>query len=253
MLLIYSVYGVAISNVIVNSILAAAGFLILYSQEYVKFCWFKKDDGGIFKDWCKVGAFSGLQQFADNFIYTIMICKMVNLVADQGDYWNANNFIWGVLLIPITSLGEVIRSDSKNGYGKLKQSNYYFISGAVVALWAISVPAWTPFFRYAENLSNADEIFAITIKLAPFYIAYTGSSIIDNIFIGLGKTAYNAVNSLIINFVYYGVFYVLYLTKSIEFNMNVIILMFGFGMVVHFIVSLVQEKIFLRKRELALF
>ncbi len=240
------VYGVAISNVIVNSILAAASFFILYTQKYIRFCWFHKADGTIFKNWFKVGAFSGLQQFIDNFIYTIMVCKMVNLVADQGNYWNANNFIWGVLLIPITALAEVIRSDCKCGYNNLKKSNYYFISGAVIVLWVISVPAWLPFFQYAENLSNADEIFAITLKLAPFYIAYMGSSIIDNIFIGLGKTAYNAVNSLIINFVYYGVFYVLYLTRTINFTMDVIILMFGFGMVAHFIISLIQEKIFLR-------
>ena len=66
----------------------------------------------------------------------------------------------------------------------------------------------------------------------------------------MGKTIYNAVNSLIINLGYYGIFYVLYLTKAIHFNMNTIILMFGFGMVVHYIVSLVEEKIFFKKREL---
>ena len=97
-------------------------------------------------------------------------------------------------------------------------------------LWAVTIPAWTPFFRYAQNLGNAEEIFAIVIKLAPFYIAYAGCAIIDNIFIGLGRTEYNAVNSLIINLGYYGVFYVLYLTNAITFDMNTIILMFGFGM-----------------------
>ena len=124
---------------------------------------------------------------------------MVNMVAEQGNYWVANNFIWGWLLIPITALSEVIRSDCKDGYQNLKQTNYYLIGGAVVILLAITTPAWLPFFRYAENLSNANEIFIITLKLAPFYIAYVGCAIIDNIFIGFGKTVYNAVNSLIIN------------------------------------------------------
>ncbi len=246
----FGIYGIAISNIIVNTILSVASFSILYLGKYIKFCWFKKNDGAIFKEWCKVGVFSGIQQFIDNFIYAIMICKMVNMVAEQGNYWIANNFIWGWLLIPISALAEVIRCDCKDGYAKLKQFNYYFITGAVIMLWAISIPLWTPFYAYAENLSNASAIFAITIKLAPFYIAYAGCAIIDNIFIGLGKTIYNAINSLIINLAYYGIFYVLYFTKAINFTMDTIILMFGFGMVVHLIVSIIEEKLFFRKREL---
>lgn len=246
----FGVYGVAISNMIVSIILAVTGILILYFQKYIKFCRFKKEDINIFKEWCKIGVFSGLQQFIDNFVYAIMICKMVNLVAEQGNYWLANNFIWGWLLIPITALSEVIRSDCKEGYENLKQFNYYFIVSMVVISWVLSIPIWKPFFQYVEKISNAEEIFLIVIKLVPFYIAYAGCAIIDNIFIGLGKTIYNAINSLIINIIYYGVFYVLYLTKAIEFNMNVIILMFGFGMVVHLIVSFIEEKIIYKKSKI---
>lgn len=246
----FGVYGVAISNIIVNSILAVACIAILYFEKQIKFCWFKKTDGVIFKEWLRVGVFSGTQQFIDNFIYAIMICKMVNLVTEQGNYWIANNFIWGWLLIPISALAEVIRSDCKDGYKKLKQFNYYFIACSVVVLWAITIPLWTPFFRYAQNLQNASEIFMIVIKLVPFYIAYAGCAIIDNIFIGTGKTIYNAVNSLIINLGYYGIFYVLYRTSAITFNMNTIILMFGLGMVVHWIVSIVEEQYFFKKRQL---
>ena len=60
---------------------------------------------------------------------------------------------------------------------------------------------------------------------------------------------YNAVNSLIINLGYYGIFYVLYRTNTITFDMNTIILMFGFGMVVHYVISLIQEKVFFKKNE----
>lgn len=153
------------------------------------------------------------------------------------------------MLIPITALTEIIRRDCKDGYLKLKQFNYYFIVACIIFIWAITVPLWTPFYKYAENLSNAKEIFLITIKLAPFYIAYAGCAIIDNIFVGLGKTIYSTVNSLIINMIYYGIFYILYLSNAINFTMDVIILMFGFGMVVHFAVSFIEEKFFLRKYE----
>lgn len=246
----FGVYGIAISNIIVNAVLAISSFALLYVQKHIKFCWFHKSDLPVLKEWLKVGVFSGEQQFIDNLIYAVMVCKMVNMVAEQGNYWIANNFIWGWLLIPITALSEVVKRDCKDGYTKLKQFNYYFIAVVVVAVWALSIPLWTPFFRYAENLQNASIIFAITIKLAPFYIAYVGCAIIDNIFVGLGKTIYNVINSLIINLIYYGIFYVLYLTKAITFSMNVIILMFGFGMVVHLAISLIEEKVFLRKFEM---
>ena len=172
---------------------------------------------------------------------------MVNAVSGQGNYWIANNFIWGWLLIPITALSEVIRRDCKDGYCGLKQFDYYFVAASTVVLWTITIPLWTPFFRYVENLDNADEIFSIVIKLVPFYVAYAGCAIVDNIFIGLGKTVYNAINSLIVNFVYYGIFYVLYRSGVVVFDMNTIILMFGFGMVAHLGISLTEEKAFLKR------
>ena len=245
----FGVYGIAISNIIVNIILAITSFIILYIQKYIKACLFHKTDLLVWKEWGKIGLSSGIQQFIDNLFYAVMICKMINTVAEQGNYWIANNFIWGWLLIPVSALSEIIKRDCKDGYKELHLSNYYFIATIIIMIWAISIPLWIPFYRYAENLSNADEIFLITIKLVPFYIAYAGCAIIDNIFIGLGKTIYNAINSLIVNFVYYGIFYILYITKSVTFTLDVIILMFGFGMVVHFIVSLTEERIFLRKSE----
>lgn len=246
----FGVYGIALSNIIVNTLLAVASFVMLYLQKLVKPCWFNKADVPVLKEWGKVGVFSGVQQFIDNLIYAIMIGRMVNMVAEQGNYWIANNFIWGWLLIPISALTEVIRRDCKDGYKNLKQFNYYFISAAVVVVWAVTIPLWTPFFRHAENLSNASEIFTIVIKLAPFYIAYIGCAIIDNIFVGLGKTIYNAINSLIINIVYYGIFFILYLTNAITFTMDTIIIMFGLGMVVHLAISLLLEKVFFKKFDL---
>ncbi len=241
------VYGVAVSNIISNTLLSAMCIMLLYKQGYIRFKCFKKSDGAMLREWCKTGAFSGLQQFIDNLIYAVMVCKMVNMVAEQGNYWIANNFIWGWLLIPITALAEVIRSDCKDGYKELRKFNYYFIAAASAMLWVVTIPTWTPFFRYAQGLENAGEIFGIVIKLVPFYIAYAGCAIIDNIFVGLGKTSYNAVNSLIINFGYYGIFYILYRAHTVTFNMNTIIFMFGFGMVVHLAVSLIEEKMFFKR------
>lgn len=238
------VYGVAISNIIVNTILGIVSSLILVKEKAISLCLFKKDDLTLFKTWLKIGVFSGMQQFIDNLIYAVMICKMVNMVAEQGNYWVANNFIWGYLLIPIQAMAEIIKRDSKVGYANLEKSNYYLLTTLIILLEACTILLWFSFYKNMEKLENAKEIFVITVKLAPFYIAYGFSIIIDSIFIGLGKTKYNMINSLIVNFIYYGIFYILYKTSVITFTMNVIILMFGFGMVFHLIVSIVEELIF---------
>ena len=76
---------------------------------------------------------------------------------------------------------------------------------------------------------------------------YSLSIVPDSIFIGLGKTKYNAINSVIINLGYYGLFYLLYSLHRIAFDMNMIIFMFGFGNVVHMIISYVEQFIYVQK------
>ena len=243
----FGVVGVAVSNILINLILAAAGIVVLFYQKAIKISWFKKTDLPIFKEWCKVGVFSGVQQFIANIVYALMIVKMVNLVAESGNYWVSNNFIWGWLLIPTYALTEVIRKDCKDGYSNLKQSNYYFITIFIVLTWCITIPLWIPFFRSIERLENYQRIFEIVILAFPFYIPYAFQQIPDNIFVGLGKTKYNFINTCIINFIYYGVWYILYKTEAVNFTMTTIILMFGFGMVASYAVSILEEKIFLKK------
>ena len=243
----FGVIGVASSKILINALLAIVGIVILFIEKSVKISWFKKEDFKVFKEWCKVGVFSGIQQFISNIVYALMVVKMVNLVSESGNYWVGNNFIWGWLLIPIYALTEIIRRDCKNGYFELKQSNYYLITIFIVLLWCISIPLWIPFFKYVEVLENYQRIFQIVIILFPFYIPYVFQQIPDNIFVGLGKTKYNFINTCIINFIYYGIWYILYKTNNITFTMNKIIFMFGFGMLTSYIVSITEEKLFLKR------
>lgn len=242
----FGVIGVAVSTILINLILGIVGVWVLRSQKYIKIEKFSRQDLGICKEWARVGAFSGFQQFIDNIFYALMIGKMVNMVSEQGNYWIANNFIWGWLLIPVTALTEIIRTDCKKDYRKLRQSNYYIVTLLIVIVWTVTIPLWNTFYRYAEQLTNYREIFSITVKLFPFYIAYAFCVIPDNIFIGFENTQYNMINSLIINLGYYGSFFILYITKTVTMSMNVIILMFGFGMVIHLIISIIEERIFLK-------
>ena len=239
--------GVALSNIIANTIMGVLGIGILVYGKYMSVGKYQKEDVTYYKDWGKIGLFAGGQQFLDNIIYALMICRMVNAVSESGNYWVSNNFIWGWLLIPITCMAEIIRKDAgENGY-KLKQINYYSITLITVVFWFTLIPTYHWFFVTVEKLSNPDEIFKIVVKNLGFYIFYALSQIPDSIFIGMGKTKYNAINSLFCNIVYYGIWFILYQTKVVTMSMDMIIIMFGCGNIVHFVVSLIEEKFFLKK------
>lgn len=241
------VNGVAISNIISNLIMALVGVAMLVYIKQLKPGKFTKEDIPHLKDWGRVGLFAGGQQFLDNIIYALMIVRMVNAVSESGNYWVSNNFIWGWLLIPITCLVEIIRKDAgKDGYN-VKQSNYYSITTIVVLLWFVLIPTYKWFFGTVEGITNSERIFEIVVKNLGFYVAYAFSQIPDAIFVGMGKTKYNAINSILCNIVYYGVWFIFYQTGAVVMTMDMIIVMFGCGNIFHWIVSLIEEKVFLRK------
>ena len=243
--------GIAVSNIIANGIMGTLAVTMLILIKQLRPGTFNKDDVPHLKDWGRVGLFAGGQQFLDNIIYALMIARMVNAVSESGNYWVSNNFIWGWLLIPITCLAEIIRKDAgADGY-KLKQINYYSITIFALVIWFSLIPTYNWFFGTVEGLDNPERIFEIVVKNLGFYVAYALSQIPDAIFVGMGKTKYNAINSLICNIGYYGIWFILYIANVVTMTMDMIIIMFGVGNVVHLAVSLIEEKIFL-KRELTL-
>ncbi len=238
------VNGVAISNIVSNVVMSIGGILLLIKGRYILPCLLHISDFPLLMSWIQIGASSGGGQFLDNIVYALMVSKMVNSVSEQGNYWAANNFIWQLLLIPILALSEVIKHDCKNEYRELNKSNYYMIAFFSVLIWAVFIPFYSSFFKNIEQLGNYQMITSITLKLLPFYIFYAISIIPDSIFVGYGKTSYTFITSLIVNIFYYGVFYILYITNNITMDMNTIILMFGFGIVLHSIVGIIEMFIF---------
>ena len=73
----------------------------------------------------------------------------------------------------------------------------------------------------------------------PFYLTYIVSAFIDAWFISKGKTIYNMFISVIVNVIYYGIIYILFKNGIFTMNMNFIIYMFGGGMVVHMMLSII--------------
>lgn len=232
--------GASYSEIITNSIIGIIALIIVYIRKYIGF---GKVNLQWLKDYLRIGLFSGLQIFLDNFIYAIMICKMVNAVSESGNYWVANNFIWGWLLIPIIVITEIIK---KNNLDKLDFKNTWKYGLIISILWLISVPGWRWFIINVMS-SDANTILNILYPLVPFYIAYIISSFIDGWFISKGKTIYNTINSFLVNIVYYGIAYILFNKGLFELDILFVIMLFGLGNVVHMLISVLLYNIEIKR------
>ncbi|MGN0583647.1 MAG: hypothetical protein ACI4KB_13190 [Oscillospiraceae bacterium] len=233
--------GASYSEITVNSILAIISMLLAFHNKYIGF---GKCNLSWIKEWWHIGIFAGIQIFLDNFIYAIMICKMVNSVSESGNYWVANNFIWGWLLVPVSCLAEIIK---KNSLEKLNMKNTWRFALGIAGLWIVSMPGWHWFIEKIMAC-NPDVTLAIVWPLIPFYFTYIVSALIDAWFISKGKTIYTTIISLFVNIVYYGILFILFKKGTFESSMMFIILMFGFGMVVHLILSLIIYRYDVKKQ-----
>ena len=225
------VNGIAYTNIIVNTVLLLLAITLLYREgiklfgkERLSFTWMK--------EWVRVSGFSGLESFVRNIAFMLMIVRMVNVVGEQGTFWIANNFIWGWLLLPIIQLGELIKSDfGTNGMkaNKERAFGYFAITTVIVLLWCISIPLYEPFIRNVMNVENSDVVTHLVLISLVFYVLFAYNNVIDSIFYGLGKTNYMLFQSLVINIVYYGLMFVLYVTKIYVPTLDKIALMFAGG------------------------
>ena len=226
----FGVSGAAFSNLVINLFAGLICFALVEHSGFRQVSVQPSVNGyGWLWKWAKIGGFSGAQILLDNLIYALIVCKMVNDVTEQGNYWVANNFIWGLLLVPISALAEIIKRENRPNQVR----NYFKASAVIVLLWAISIPVWKPFFQYMMGIKDPEPICHIVFTLLPFYVAYAVSSIFGNIFTAAGKTAYNCAISVVVNIGYYGIVYSFYRHGAFSASIEFICYLFGFGMCVN--------------------
>ena len=225
------VNGIAYTNIIVNVLLLGLAIGLSY-RENIRIISIGKLDFSWIKEWGKVGAFSGIESLVRNLALMLMIVRMVNVIGEQGTFWVANNFIWGWILLPIIQLGELIKSDvGVKSIQAIKERGigYTFLTFLIVLLWLAFLPLFEPFIRVVMNVENADEVFHLVFISIGFYVLFAFNNIIDSIFYGLGKTNYMLFQSLVINIVYYGTMFILYVTGVYIPTLDKIALMFAGG------------------------
>lgn len=224
------VNGIAVSNIIANIILMVLVYFILkkesinlFSKEKLSFAWIK--------DLSKVGAISGLESFVRNIAFMLMVIRMVNVVGEQGTFWVANNFIWGWLLLPVIQLGELVKRDCGESQNTIKEKTlgYLGITAIITIFWFISIPLWKPFLRDVLQLSNYLDVYKIALVSVGFYVLFAFNNVIDSIFYGIGKTKYMLFQSVIINSVFYGGLFILYITGIYQPTLMLIAIMFAAG------------------------
>jgi len=242
------VNGIAISNITVNIILIFVGIALLkkinihiFSRKKMSFSWVK--------EWYRVGKFSGLESFVRNFAFMIMIIRMVNVISEQGSYWVANNFIWNWLLLPSLALADLMKKEIAENKENIKNNTlgYIILSTIFVVLWLITIPVWKLFLQYVMNVSEFETVYYLALIQTVFYIVFIYNNICDSTFYGLGKTDYMLYQSLIVNIIYYGVAFVMYIYGIFVPTLFSISMLFGFGMVMDLIPTLILYFIMLKK------
>ncbi|MCI9370476.1 MAG: hypothetical protein HFH65_09200 [Lachnospiraceae bacterium] len=224
--------GASYSEIIVNTFIAVLSMIFVIKKNYISFA---VCDKAFLCLWAKIGAFSGLQIFLDNFIYAVIVCRMVNAVSESGNYWVANNFIWGWILVPVTCLTQIIQ---KNALKSVTFHNVWKYVCVIVSVWMFTVPFWKFFIHNIMRINNDKDILNILYILVPYYICYIVAAMIDAWFISKGKTIYLFINSIIVNIIYYGIMYILFNIGIFALNIYFVIHLFGLGMVLHMLVSI---------------
>ena len=248
------VNGIAISNIIINIIIFMVILFVLskegidiFNKEKLNFTWTK--------ELIKVGGISGIESFARNIFYMIMISRMVNVVGEQGTYWVANNFIWGWLLLPIIQLGELIKQDVATNKNSIKDNTlgYFTITIIICLLWIISIPLYKPFMKHILNYTDIDKLFNLVLILLGSYLFYAIQNVFDSTFYGLGKTNYMLFESIVTNVIYYGICFILYISNIFKPLLTNIAVMFGIGNIFDSIISGIAYWYLLKKNRINAF
>ena len=237
------VNGIAYSNISVNIAIDILCILVLRKEDlFIKPNFkFSKD---FIIDYIKIGLFSGSEILLNNIIYIVVVCKMVNKINEQGNYWIANNIVWGLLLIPITALTEIIKKDCKYKLNKNHFKIYFKVASISFILWLLFIPVLNPFLKNIMGISNYRDISKIITLLIPFYFAYGISAIFDSILIGKGKSNYLFGISLIINLIYYPIIYITVKKEIFTPSITFICIMFGLGILIHAVMSIIFYNIY---------
>ena len=244
------VIGIAWTNIIVNIAILLCTYIFI-RQYGLKFLSVDQMSFRWMKEWWTTGVFSGLESLVRNIAFIVMIMKMINMVEEQGNYWVANSFIWGWLLLPALALSELVKRDVGADVTNIaKNTKGYLLLGLIfIVMWCLTIPFWHSFLVNVMNVQDTKTVMYIVGVQTVFYFVFIfNNSILDATLYGLGKTNYMFIQSLWVNVGYYGTMFILYKVGVFTPTLLNICLMFGFGILIDLIPTVILYKKALREK-----
>ncbi|WP_102472351.1 MATE family Na+-driven efflux transporter [Vibrio breoganii] len=226
------VIGIAITNIVVNSVLVVVSYKLLSSNGFaldLRTVTFNKAEW--LKEWFKIGTRSGLESLVRNTAFVVMILQLMNQLQQAGTFWVANGFIWGWLLLPVLTLGQLIKQDAatNNGLTTQKVNRYLLVTCGIFLIWFISAPQWENFIQNVMGVGNAEQVVNLVYLMVGFYVIFALNNVIDSYFYGIGRTDLMLYQSLAVNTLFYGSAFVLYQFGWFVPTLDRVAIMFGLG------------------------
>lgn len=235
------VIGVALSNITAGVLLLIPSALILRRLGLIALLT-RPTNRGWTRNWFRVAMRSGLESGVRNLAFSLMILRLMNEVKEAGLFWVTNGFIWGWLLLPVLTLGTLVRQDAGNHDGRLgaRFSGYLWLTLIIILVWFVTIPGWTWFVSTAMGSTEADRVASLTLLMLGFYIVFAFNHMLDSYFYGVGRTDLMLYQSLFVSIVYYGSAFVAYRMGVFVPDLQLIALLFGGGIVIDSLITLWQ-------------
>ncbi|WP_348736701.1 hypothetical protein [Spiroplasma endosymbiont of Ammophila pubescens] len=256
--------GLGLSSILTNIFLFLFSLLIIANFFSFKIFWNIKTFRLTKLEFNKVFflnfIFTFLSSAINNFFYLLVIAKTLNSLTASGSYWLANQLIWNWILLPIIALVEVFKAivaiNVDEGINS-KELNKKFIKYFKLSFLLFVVSAsifyglWIPFSRFLTDndqtkMTESMQIMRIVIW---FYLFYTWATLLDAVFIGIGKLKFLLIKSCVINFTVYLIPFILIAVNILFLNIKLIILIYSFSLLGSFIVNLIMYLILLNKNK----
>lgn len=238
-----AVTGVALTNIFVGAVILIPSLLILNRLRVITM------PRGVGREewmriWFRVALRSGLESGVRNLAFSLMILRLVNEVQEAGLFWVTNGFIWGWLLLPVLTLGTLMRQDAGNNGGKLGRRfvGYFVATGLIILVWLFTVPGWVWFVSGTMGSPEAERVVDLALLMLFFYVVFAFNHVLDSYFYGVGRTDLMLYQSLFVSIFYYGIAFVAYQTGYFVPSLQGIALLFGGGIVIDSVVTLWQFR-----------
>lgn len=233
------VIGVPITKIVVAIISIIYMYLslkkkhLLVKNEKLSFKWQKK--------WFNIGALSGAESFVRNMFFIFMILKMMNQVGGQSAFWLANNFIWNILLLPVLTLGEVLKKQvaDRGDFRRLFKASLK-ITTIIIIIWLITIPLYKDFLIQVMGINEYQDVLKLILISLGFYVIFAYNNIIDSIFYGKGRTDLMLWQSILTNFLVYGFAFLLYQKDIFQPTLISIAILFGVGVVFDSLITFIM-------------